>query len=248
MGHGAGAVETSMTSSQQKQVAAEFDAYRDNYQQSVNSALAFSRMNVDRFVRAKAFHLIDEVDAHFGIRRPLAILDLGCGIGQYHPLIAGRFDRVVGIDVSGEAIAKARENNPGVEYLSYAGGLLPFADASFDVTFAICVLHHVPPVDWAMFVSESFRVTKPGGIAFLFEHNPYNPLTRKVVSDCPFDRDAVLVKQQKAQELFLSAGFQAVRIESILTIPAVGGVLKKVDRLFAKLPFGTQYCLKADKS
>lgn len=238
-----------MSKTQQQQVADEFDAYRDNYQQAVNEALSFSGLGVDRFVRAKAHHLTMEVDRHFGVsERGLSIIDVGCGIGQYHSLIGSRFDRVVGVDVSNEALARAKQENPQAEYVSYEGGRLPFDDATFDVSFAICVLHHVPVPVWENFTREMYRVVRPGGLALLFEHNPYNPLTRKVVSDCPFDRDAVLVRQSRAKELFANAGFSDIRVDSILTLPAVDGVMKSIDRMFAGLPFGTQYCLSARRT
>ena len=30
---------------------------------------------------------------------------------------------------------------------------------------------------------------------FIFEHNPYNPITLKMVANCEFDADAELIKE-----------------------------------------------------
>ena len=32
------------------------------------------------------------------------------------------------------------------------------------------------------------------GNIFITEHNPYNPVTRKIVSECAYDKDAILLK------------------------------------------------------
>ena len=48
-----------------------------------------------------------------------------------------------------------------------------------DATYATCVMHHVPRARWRLFASELGRVTRPGGTVLTFEHNPYNPLTRR---------------------------------------------------------------------
>ena len=61
---------------------------------------------------------------------------------------------------------------------------MPVPDASVDVVFAICVVHHVPPAHWGAFAAEMARVLRPGGVAAIFEHNPLNPVTRRVVSNC----------------------------------------------------------------
>ena len=46
----------------------------------------------------------------------------------------------------------------------------------------------------AGFVADMVRVTRPGGLVCVIEHNPLNPLTRLAVNRCPFDADAVLLR------------------------------------------------------
>jgi len=75
----------------------------------------------------------------------------------------------------------------------------------------------------------------------VYEHNPKNLLTRKVVRDCAFDRDAVLLTMRQTRQLLSSAGWSDVAASSILTLPPIGGFIVKLDELFAKLPFGSQY-------
>jgi ubiquinone/menaquinone biosynthesis C-methylase UbiE len=227
---------------QQQAIAEEFDQYNESYDEAVNRAISFSGQKVESFTRAKADDLLRTIASHFNSPRHLNLLDVGCGIGNYHPLLIPFVGSVSGVDVSSACIAKAQERNPMVSYTAYDGDQLPFGDQQFDVTFCICVLHHVPPKRWPQFTREMRRVTRTGGLVVVYEHNPKNPLTRKVVRDCAFDRDAVLLTMAQTRQLLTTAGCSDVSTRSILTLPPIGGFVEKLDSLFAKLPLGSQYC------
>ncbi len=72
-------------------------------------------------------------------------LDVGCGVGVTDAHLAGRFAELQGVDTSEEAIRRAAAANPGVLYRAYDGDRLPYEDETFDLAFAICVMHHVDP-------------------------------------------------------------------------------------------------------
>jgi SAM-dependent methyltransferase len=219
----------------------EFDAYRTTYAEAVNDSISFSGLNVDFFTRAKAVRLVEILATKIGDPSKLSILDVGCGVGTYHPLLRGKVGRISGIDPSAECIQEAKKNNPDVDYQTYDGQRLPYDNDTFDATYAICVMHHVPQANWSRFVAEMTRVTRPGGLVILFEHNPYNPLTRRAVSTCPFDADAVLLSKRTASGYLRQAGLEDVQGEYILTIPAIDGFLRKIDGALGKLPVGAQY-------
>jgi ubiquinone/menaquinone biosynthesis C-methylase UbiE len=220
---------------------AEFDAYSRNYDEEVNRALAFSGLTIDLFTRAKSDYLLDLIRVEPGCGSDAALLDIGCGVGNNHSLLAGKVARLVGIDVSGECVAVAQERHPGLEYKMYDGIHIPYPDRSFDAAFTICVLHHVPVVQRPALIGEIRRVLKPGGLFVIFEHNPRNPLTMRVVNRCEFDRDAVLLRRQESESLMHGAGFSRIESRFILAVPPVNSVLKKLDRAFARLPLGAQY-------
>ena len=226
---------------QQRAIAEEFDQYKESYDDAVNRAIAFSGQKVEAFTRAKAHDLVRTIASHFASPSKLSVLDVGCGIGNYHPFLAPVVGSVSGVDVSSACIAKAQERNPTVSYSVYDGDRLPYQDHQFDVSFCICVIHHVPPNRWPEFANEMRRVTRPGGLIVVYEHNPKHPLTRKVVRDCEFDRDAVLLTMAQTRDLLAKAGCSDVATNSILTLPPVGGFIDKLDRFFANLPFGSQY-------
>lgn len=226
----------------QNDITQQFDNHAKSYDETTNQSISFSGLKVDFFVRAKAEHIIQTAQRHFDETETVSVLDIGCGVGKYHQLLTPNFKSISGIDVSEDSIKIAKTNNPNVSYEIYQGQTLPYADNTFELTYTICVMHHVPPTQWNNFAKEMMRITKPGGMALVFEHNPLNPLTRKAVNDCPYDKDAVLLRPKKVQSLFQSTGEVDMKTEHILTIPAISGITKSVDRLFGKLPFGAQYC------
>jgi hypothetical protein len=102
-------------------------------------------------------------------------------------------------------------------------------------------MHHVNPQERSSFVAELRRVTRPGGIAVVFEHNPLNLLTRRAVSNCVFDEGVVLLPHKETESLLRHEGFDVYPSRFILLVPAFTKSLGRVDRLFSKLPLGAQY-------
>lgn len=225
---------------EQQSVAEEFDAYDGTYNDTVNKALSFTRQKVQSFVRAKAEDLLSLINKEFERPALLRILDVGCGIGNYHPFLVGRAGEIHGIDISQSCVVQAALRNPTVNYSTYDGIYLPYPDEHFDLTFCICVVHHVPPKKWTPFFRELNRVTKKGGLTAIYEHNPRHPLTRMVVRDCPFDRNAVLISAQETRSKLIESGFVDVSTRSVLTLPPWAWTAG-ANRLLSFLPFGTQY-------
>jgi SAM-dependent methyltransferase len=147
------------------------------------------------------------------------MLDVGCGVGSFHPPLRGIVGCLSGIDVSASSIAQARADNPHGDYRAFDGKRFPYPSASFDLVTAICVLHHVAPSEWLGFVSEMRRVVRPGGLVCIIEHNPYNPLTRLAVMRCEFDRDAQLLGAGKTQMLMSESGLREIGARYFLLLP-----------------------------
>ena len=104
-----------------------------------------------------------EVDALLALNGPEALLDVGTGPGHFPGRLAagGHSGRLVGADLSGGMVQKARASFAGVEFMQAGADALPFPDATFDVLTARHMLYHVPSVPAAL--SEFRRVLKPGG-------------------------------------------------------------------------------------
>jgi len=231
----------------QQQVARDFDAFAATYEDDINSAIAFAGREHAFYIDIKREHIARLAKQHFGDLKSLDVLDLGCGLGAYHPGLEGKFRELHGVDVSARSIELAALRHPFVRYSTFDGFKLPYADGQFSIAFTICVMHHVPPPQWKSFVAEMYRVIAPGGLALVFEHNPYNPATQYVVKTCDIDKDAVLLRPARLRSLFTQAGFADVLTRTIISVPPAGKVLTRLDSLLGHLPFGAQYYLSATK-
>jgi ubiquinone/menaquinone biosynthesis C-methylase UbiE len=128
----------------------------------------FSRQ-ADQIVFAPSF--IDE-DTTEGIVRAVGptyqdrILDVACGTGVVAFCLAKTAKEVVGLDITGEMLQKARKqrHDQGLTNVHFELGeaeALPFEDAAFDATVCRMSVHHFSNPSKAL--SEMKRVTKPGG-------------------------------------------------------------------------------------
>src|SRR5436190_11517910 len=155
----------------------DFDGSKDTYENEVQESIDFIGQDLDFFVELKANHLLDVARRRLGDPKTLSFLDVGCGVGLTDAYLEDEVGVLHGIDVTEGVVERASARNPWANYLVYDGTTTPFRDELFDITFAICVLHHVEPAKWADFVEELARVTKRDGLLVVMEHNPLNPLT-----------------------------------------------------------------------
>jgi SAM-dependent methyltransferase len=217
-----------------------FDSYCSNYRHAVQSSIDFSGLPHDFFMRAKAALLRELIAKKLGSGKP-EMLDVGCGVGSFHPPLRGMVGCLSGIDVSASSIAQARADNPHGDYRAFDGKRFPYPSASFDLVTAICVLHHVAPSEWLGFVSEMRRVVRPGGLVCIIEHNPYNPLTRLAVMRCEFDRDAQLLGAGKTQMLMSESGLREIGARYFLLLPWEAAPARRIERALSRVPLGAQY-------
>lgn len=181
--------------------------------------------------------------------RRLAILDFGCGIGNSLPFLRRQFSdcELTGIDVSPRSLEIAGQRFPDIARLVlYDGnGPLPFPSASFDVVFAACVFHHIPAAEHLRLFREWARVLKPAGSAFVFEHNPFNPLTVRAVNMCEFDEHAVLLRPGRLTSLLEEAGLRDANCRFRIFFPHALRFLRPVEHYLTWLPLGAQYLVSA---
>ena len=197
------------------------------------------------FHRRKA----EVIRAHFR-RRGLSTsrmryLDLGCGKGDLLRLLRPDFARAAGCDISLAMMKRILEDAPEIETRVQSDALqIPFDDAEFDFVTAVCVYHHVSFADRPALTQEIGRVLRPGGIFCLIEHNPFNPLTRLIVSRAPVDAGARLLPASESRRLAAGAGFLLEEQDYFLYCPqALYRYLGWMDAALAKVPLGGQYAL-----
>jgi demethylmenaquinone methyltransferase/2-methoxy-6-polyprenyl-1,4-benzoquinol methylase len=130
-------------------------------------------MGTDRWWRRAALAALD-------VRPSDHVLDLGCGTGA---LTAGIADRaaVVGLDVSGAMLARARTRTRGNHRARFVQGSafrLPFRDGAFTAVASAFVLRNLDDLPAAFAVAS--RVSGPGArLALVDITEPSSPVLRR---------------------------------------------------------------------
>ena len=220
-----------------------FDQHAHDYDATVQRAIGASGESVQYFAELKIRLMAKALSGG----QPRAILDFGCGIGNTTRTLATHFPRAVvtGFDVSAGSIAVARQLTPpdadSVRYLSAVGSRLPFDDRTFDAAFTSCVFHHIEPAERLQWARELRRVLIQGAPLFLFEHNPWNPLTVRVVRSIPFDEGVILLTPGYTSELLRTAGFATEPPWFYFFFPRLLRGLRPVEGWLKRVPIGAQY-------
>jgi len=222
----------------------DFDKVARRYEGIHSANVAASGEDSFYFARAKV-QIVDDYLAEIGRRREgLWFLDVGCGTGKIEMALRERFPsgRTLAFDPSLESLrVAAARGGPESRFLCATGEAIPLASDIADVALFATVLHHMNEPQSDASLKEARRVLKPGGLLFVFEHNPLNPLTRRAVSTCEFDKDATLLWPRHAMKLCHRAGLVSVRRRYIVFFPHFLRRLRFLERRLAWLPLGAQY-------
>jgi hypothetical protein len=78
----------------------------------------------------------------------------------------------------------------------------------------------------------------------VYEHNPFNPLTVRVVNNCPFDANAKLIRASVMAKRCRDAGFREVKVKYRVFFPGFLRALRFAEGLLSWLPLGGQYYVR----
>jgi len=128
----------------------------------------FSRQ-ADQIISAPSFTDFDTIDSIVkaaGATYQDRVLDVACGTGVVVFSLAKTAKEVIGLDLTGEMLQKARKqrHEQGIANVHFELGeaeALPFEDGAFDVTVCRMSVHHFS--EPAKSMAEMARVTRPGG-------------------------------------------------------------------------------------
>jgi SAM-dependent methyltransferase len=233
--------------SESNQMIAEFDMIADDYYKQHKENLAITGEAPEYFSEYK----VADLDEYIRERNVASedIFDFGCGIGnsieylrQYFPqsnLFCG--------DVSMRSIEIAKSRFPGEETYIQIGNSIPLPSESFDIVFTACVFHHIPHEEHEKWLSELKRITRPGGILAVYEHNPLNPLTVRAVNNCPIDVNARLIRSGAMKQRVLNSSWIDAKIEYKLFFPSVLRFFRPFEKYLSKFFLGAQWRLIAKK-
>ncbi len=212
----------------------DFDQYAGRYEAMIAAQTGFFNRDNDYFVRYKverAKELTGAADA---------VLDFGCGVGRAMPYFRAAFPNagIVGCDPSADSLVIARRDNPDCRFFT-PDALDP--TKRFDLALASCVFHHIPPAERQDALRFCHDRLKPGGHLIIFEHNPFNPVTRHLVNTCEFDADAVLLTRRETMRRMREAGFAIAATGYCLFFPEAVAALRPLEAYLHWLPLGGQY-------
>jgi len=225
----------------------EFDQYAHDYASLLRDPIRdrFSRDSI--FFYQRKWRLLKEFLNRAGFDAATsAWLDIGCGAGQLLQLGQAAFREVSGCDPSAGMLHAGCSGIP-VE-CQPDPLVLPYAAARFDLVTAVCVYHHVSDADRPALTAEAFRVLSPGGIFAIMEHNPFNPVTRLIVSRTPVDANAHLLPARTARKIVTATGFRVLETVYFLYFPErLYDRLAAAESLLSTIPAGGQYAIFATK-
>jgi SAM-dependent methyltransferase len=223
-----------------------FDHFAEDYDRLLDDPLR-QRFAGDRefFVQQKCRVLMRHLRRRAPAGVTLRLLDVGCGQGTAAAFLQGAA-RVIGTDVSLPMLREAVRRGPVAVQEPFN---LPFADGAFDAAFAFCVYHHIDDEQQLRHLRELTRVVAAGGRVCVFEHNPFNPVTRRIFERAPIDRGCHMIKPARLHRLFREAGLDDVERGYLLFLPqALCKWFGFVEPALAWLPLGGQYFVSGRKS
>lgn len=226
---------------------AEFDLLADEYHVLHHENIAITGESPEYFSEYKIADLADFLNR---LKLPtMNILDFGSGIGNSLPYFRKFFpgSKISCADVSARSIEIAQSRFPGQENYVQIDKNIPLPAASQDVAFSACVFHHIPHEEHLHWLAELRRITKPGGVLIIYEHNPLNPLTVRAVNTCPLDVNARLIRSGTMRKRALAGGWECARVDYKLFFPAILAALRPMERHLEWLPLGAQYRMIARK-
>ncbi|SEC60958.1 Methyltransferase domain-containing protein [Rhizobiales bacterium GAS191] len=226
----------------------EFDQFADEYYEQHRAVIRITGEEPDYFAEYK-IRVFHEWTGLLGVSGN-DILDFGSGIGNSVPHFRTYFPgaKLTCSDVSRRSLDLAESRFPGPKRsVQIEGDRIPSPDGAFDAAFSACVFHHIPHDQHRTWLDELYRVTRPGGILAIFEHNPLNPLTVRAVNSCPFDVNAHLIRARDLAAGFRRSGWEKLNISYHVFFPRALAALRPFERRLSRLPLGAQYSIVATK-
>lgn len=217
-----------------------FDDYAADYEDILQKQLAF-------FSKDRSYFSAYKVDIVADICRssPARIVDFGGGIGLSLPHLTNRFPnaQIYATDLSVKSLEYVRRVHPNIQVLSDD----QLDGYTFDLIFISAVFHHIPVAQRPVVMKKLAGLLTETGMLCIFEHNPFNPVTRHLVSTCPFDADAKLITARRMKALVNDTGLHLSHSGYCLFFPQLLNRIRPLEKAMAWLPLGGQYFVTAER-
>ena len=223
----------------------EFDNFATEYHRTLAGCIRVSGETPEFFHRYKVAY-VKQLCSEIGLAVH-KILDFGSGVGNSVPFFLEAFPNceLTCADVSAKSLEiSAARHSDLVQHLEITEESLQL-DHQFDLIFSACVFHHIPSSEHVHWLGQLRQALCPGGLLAIFEHNPWNPLTRKVVRECPFDVNAELIAAPDFGRRLLTAGWPDFKVHYTVFFPNLLAPLRRLDRYLGAVPVGAQYVISS---
>ena len=222
-------------------MASEFDPYAKDYDALLNSATRATGYEAGDFAEAK-LKRIAQLFPEFAQSNG-CLLDFGCGGGNLYEKFSDYFPQVyyIGVDPSSDMVKEARSKYEDAQFFGIESP--EWKQMGYGLIVAANVFHHIPHEQHATVLSQLTDVLQPGGHLVIWEHNPANPVTRKIVKDCEFDQDAVLVPPGQLEQQFHDLSLEQIDRRYVTFFPKWLGFLSGLELALGWLPLGGQYLI-----
>ena len=177
------------------------------------------------------------------------VLDVGCGTGVVASKLADEGFRVTGVDPSGGMLDHLRKSDPRVTAVQGSATALPFEDGRFDLTMCVAVMHHIAqPEAVHEALIEMARVTKPGGLVLVWDHNPRNPYWKNLMARVPQDDGSErLIPEEEIVSGLTDGGAVLLSRKQLgfvpdFTPPSLLGLNSRVERVVERTPGLNRLC------
>jgi SAM-dependent methyltransferase len=236
-----------MRTNKKRNPMALFDKFAKNYDEGHTKAVKMSGFEPAYFHEYKCREVADYLKSRMPLDQKIALLNYGCGTGNSEKYIKKYLPNasVFSVDVSEESIKVARETNQDLKNVTFEpfdGLTIPF-DIEFDVIFIANVFHHIRHERHVEILKMLRSKLRKGGLLFIFELNPMNPLTMLVAirNDYRFDKDAKLLNPIYSNRILHKAGFIEKEIRYAIFFPQFLSFLIPFEKYLRKLPLGAHY-------
>lgn len=232
---------------------AVYDEYAETYDEGLKELLGVLGGNdTEKFAEYK----VQLLKCLLPNRENYKILDFGCGTGRSLAYLKTYFSQtgtqLFGCDVSRESLKIAKKVVPSAK-LFLNTPIEEFANfnETYDIVMLACVLHHIDPKERPDWIKAIISKLNFGGKIAVFEHNLYNPFTKKIVNNPKngADNPNWMLKMSEIEKLLMcNTSIKLFWKGYTLFSPLRPGAwVTSVERCAKWLPIGAQQCIIVEK-
>ena len=225
-----------------------FDNIADSYDKELKESLG---LNSDRDISMFAEYKIKIVKSKLS-RIPVNFLEFGCGTGRNSIFMTNWFPKsnLYGCDISEKSLEIAGKINPVVHYnkINNPTDLINvYKEEFFDLIFISNVFHHIPFNEHHIWLDALYKITSKGGVLFIFEHNPYNPIIKHIFNKSDIDKGAIMLRPSYCKKLIKKSKFTKIKRKYSLFFLWRNDFFEFIEQILSWLPFGAQYYIWSKK-